>query len=171
MATATSIPELGTGVSAIAIVGEPDLAVGDALGSCIFNLAALAVLDLYWREGPLLQRATATPAVVGMLGVAVTAVAAVGMFVHSATDWFSTWTVSPFTIVLGAALVAAMYLIYRVDRSEEGPRAAADRYGATTQLHDPLGADGFPADRTRLRQVRCAAASNELGWLEHVSSF
>ena len=132
VATATSIPELGTGVSAIAIVGEPDLAVGDALGSCIFNLAALAVLDLYWRKGPLLQRATATPAVVGMLGVAVTAVAAIGMFVHSATDWFSTWTVSPFTIVLGAALVAAMYLIYRVDRSEEGPRAAADRYGATT---------------------------------------
>ena len=95
VATATSIPELGTGVSAITVVGEPDLAVGDALGSCIFNLAALAVLDLYWRKGPLLRRTTATPAVVGVLGVAVTAVAAIGMFVHAATDWFSTWTVSP----------------------------------------------------------------------------
>ena len=132
VATATSIPELGTGVSAITVVGEPNLAVGDALGSCIFNLAALAVLDLYWRKGPLLRRATATPAVVGLLGVAVTAVAAIGMFVHAATDWFSTWTVSPFTIVLGAAFATAMYLIYRVDRSEKRPRAAADRYAETS---------------------------------------
>ena len=30
--------------------------------------------------------------------------------------------------------------------------------------------NGFPADRTRLRALRCAAASNDLGWLEHVSS-
>ena len=33
LATATSLPELGTGVSAVAIVGEPDLAVGGAFGS------------------------------------------------------------------------------------------------------------------------------------------
>ena len=132
VATATSIPELGTGVSAITVVGEPNLAVGDALGSCILNLAAIAVLDLYWRQGPLLRRATATTAAVGVLGVAVTAIAAIAMIVHSVTDWFSAWPVSPFTIVLGCAFVAAMYLIYRVDRSEDGPGAAADRYGATS---------------------------------------
>ena len=132
VATATSIPELGTGVSAITVVGEPNLAVGDALGSCILNLAAIALLDLYWRQGPLLRRATATTAAVGVLGVAVTAIAAIAMFVHSVTDWFSAWPVSPFTIVLGSVFVAAMYLIYRIDRSEDGPRAAADRYGATS---------------------------------------
>lgn len=40
----------------------------------------------------------------------------------------------PFTIVLAAAFAfaAAMYLIYRVDRSEEAPRAAADRHGETS---------------------------------------
>ena len=38
LATATSLPELGTGVSAITIVGTPDLAAGDAFGSNLVNL-------------------------------------------------------------------------------------------------------------------------------------
>ena len=38
LATATSLPELGTGVSSIVLVGAPDLALGDAFGSNIFNL-------------------------------------------------------------------------------------------------------------------------------------
>ena len=138
VATATSLPELGTGVSAIVIVGEPDLAVGDALGSNVFNLAAFALLNLYWRKGPLLQRARVTPAAVGLLGVAVTAVAAIGILVHSTTDRFPGWPVSPFTIVLGTAFVAAMYLIWRIDRSEDGSRAAAERYASTSLLEAGL---------------------------------
>ncbi|WP_024302669.1 sodium:calcium antiporter [Pseudogulbenkiania sp. MAI-1] len=49
LATVTSLPELATGISAVAIVKAPDLAVGDALGSCVFNLAMLAVLDVLYR--------------------------------------------------------------------------------------------------------------------------
>ena len=33
LATATSLPELGTGLSSILLVGEPDLAAGDAFGA------------------------------------------------------------------------------------------------------------------------------------------
>lgn len=49
LATATSLPELFTGVSAITVANAPNIAVGDALGSCIFNLAMLAVLDAMER--------------------------------------------------------------------------------------------------------------------------
>lgn len=42
VATVTSLPELVTGVSAVAVARAPDLAVGDALGSTVFNLALLA---------------------------------------------------------------------------------------------------------------------------------
>lgn len=41
LATVTSLPELVTGVSAVTMAGAPDIAVGDALGSCVFNLAIL----------------------------------------------------------------------------------------------------------------------------------
>ncbi len=50
MGIATSLPELVVGCSA-AMIDAPDLAVGDLLGSCIFNLFLLAVLDLIYRSG------------------------------------------------------------------------------------------------------------------------
>ena len=45
LATVTSVPELVTGASAILLVDAPDLAAGDAIGSCMFNLVILAFLD------------------------------------------------------------------------------------------------------------------------------
>ncbi len=56
LATATSLPELFTGVSAVAAAGAPNIAVGDVLGSCIFNLAMLVVLDALSREEPIYRR-------------------------------------------------------------------------------------------------------------------
>lgn len=53
LATVTSLPELATGISAVMIVEAPDLAVGNVLGSCIFNLAMLALLDVLCREKPI----------------------------------------------------------------------------------------------------------------------
>lgn len=46
MAAVTSLPELITGASSIVIVDVPEVAVGDALGSCMFNLLILAFLDV-----------------------------------------------------------------------------------------------------------------------------
>ncbi|MGE0716330.1 MAG: sodium:calcium antiporter [Alphaproteobacteria bacterium] len=57
LATVTSLPELATGISAVTVAGSPDIAVGDALGSCVFNLAILVVLDLMHRDGSLFHRA------------------------------------------------------------------------------------------------------------------
>ena len=53
LATATSLPELFTGISAVAAADAPNLAVGDALGSCVFNLVMLVLLDLLSRKEPL----------------------------------------------------------------------------------------------------------------------
>ncbi len=44
LSAVTSMPELVTGVSAAALVKLPDLAVGNLLGSCLFNLMILDVL-------------------------------------------------------------------------------------------------------------------------------
>lgn len=56
LATATSLPELFTGLSAVAVAGAPNIAVGDALGSCVFNLAMLVVLDALSRDEPMYRR-------------------------------------------------------------------------------------------------------------------
>lgn len=46
LATVTSLPELVTGASAVLVFDVPDIAAGDAIGSCLFNLVILAMLDL-----------------------------------------------------------------------------------------------------------------------------
>jgi len=51
LSTATSLPELVTGISSVTFANAPDIAVGDVLGSTVFNLAILVMLDaLYKRE-------------------------------------------------------------------------------------------------------------------------
>jgi cation:H+ antiporter len=46
LATVTSLPELVTGASAVVLFDVPDIAAGDVIGSCLFNLVILAMLDV-----------------------------------------------------------------------------------------------------------------------------
>jgi cation:H+ antiporter len=46
MAAVTSLPELVTGASSIVVFDVADIAAGDAIGSCMFNLLILAFLDV-----------------------------------------------------------------------------------------------------------------------------
>ena len=55
LAAITSVPEMVTGVSAAALVGEPDLALGTLFGSNLFNLAILAALDVFYPYAPILS--------------------------------------------------------------------------------------------------------------------
>ncbi|UCE72232.1 MAG: hypothetical protein JSU99_02685 [Nitrospiraceae bacterium] len=57
LASITSLPELITGISAVAIIDVPNIAVGDVLGSCVFNLLIYAVLDVTHRPIPLSTKA------------------------------------------------------------------------------------------------------------------
>ena len=56
LAATTSLPELFTGVGATALASLPDIAVGDVLGSCMFNLLILSFMDAVQPE-PLSTRA------------------------------------------------------------------------------------------------------------------
>ncbi len=56
MASVTSLPELMTGISSVAIIGEPDLAAGDVFGSCVFNLLILSYIDARIKKPSLLSQ-------------------------------------------------------------------------------------------------------------------
>jgi cation:H+ antiporter len=58
LATVTSLPELATGMSAVTVADAPNLAVGDVLGSCVFNLAILTVIDFLYRHESVYTRAS-----------------------------------------------------------------------------------------------------------------
>jgi cation:H+ antiporter len=56
LATVTSLPELVTGVSSVTYVGSPNIALGDVLGSCVFNLLLIVLLDFLHREASVYTR-------------------------------------------------------------------------------------------------------------------
>lgn len=56
LAGATSLPEVTTSLSAV-IIDNPDIAVGNVLGSNMFNLFILAMFDLYFRKQQFLREA------------------------------------------------------------------------------------------------------------------
>ena len=119
LATATSLPELGTGVSAIVLVDQPDLAAGDAFGSNLFNLLIIGLLDTFWRGGPILGRVSPTATLVAALGIVLVSLAAVGILIHHRTDAASGWYLSPVSIVMGLVFLAAMYMTYRSGQMQE----------------------------------------------------
>ncbi|MCH9040264.1 MAG: sodium:calcium antiporter [Chloroflexi bacterium] len=121
LATATSLPELGTGVSSIVVFDAPDLAAGDAFGSNIFNLMIIGLLDLYWRNGPILNRVSTTSVAVGALGILIISIAVIALFVHDATSALNSLPISPFSVVIFLVFLASMYMIYVIGRRQDSP--------------------------------------------------
>jgi cation:H+ antiporter len=109
LATATSLPELAVDCN-LARMGLPNLALGDLLGSSLFNLLILAILDLAHR-GPtrMLSRTAAAHALSATMSMAMTAVCLVFLLVPMG---FTFAGVGPGPIVLGVFYVLGLRLVY-----------------------------------------------------------
>jgi len=46
----TSFPELFSGISSVSIVKSPDIAVGQIMGSCIFNILIIGLVELFYYK-------------------------------------------------------------------------------------------------------------------------
>ncbi|MBN1858678.1 sodium:calcium antiporter [Candidatus Bipolaricaulota bacterium] len=116
LATVTSIPELTTTVTG-AWLGTPNIAVGNAFGSNLFNIVIIAVLDIFLlRRDTVLSRVRPHHVASGGLAILLTAIAMLGIVL----DWPGTWgSVSPFSFLILITYVAGVYLLYRVERDAD----------------------------------------------------
>lgn len=117
LAAITSVPELVTGISSVALVKLPDLALGDLLGSCIFNLTLIALLDIIYRPGPVLSQASSRHVMSAGLGILLSAVVvggilAGGRFPGLTLGWVSVPGILPLVLY-----IAGMWWIFRSERS------------------------------------------------------
>ena len=129
LATAPSLPELGTGVSAVSLVGGPDganLAAGDAFGSNLFNLLIIGIIDILWRNGSIISGLGVSVGIVGILGVLVIGVAASSILIHVHTDFMSDLIVSPMSFVVLVVFILALYAIYREEKSSDSEDVDVD---------------------------------------------
>ena len=97
LSSITSLPELLSGISSIYIVGNPDLAAGDILGSCAFNLLILSVLDLLVKK-PLTSVVKTDHILAGLFGIILLSV--VALAIVTATKISANFWLNPFSILL-----------------------------------------------------------------------
>lgn len=114
MASVTSLPELITGISSVAIVKAPDLAAGDIFGSCIFNLLILSVLDARIKQ-PLLSMVKSSHIVAAIFGIILLTVA--GMAIYLADETPSVLWMSSFTFILFGIYLVAVWGIFKYEHS------------------------------------------------------
>lgn len=116
LATATSLPELFTGVSAVAAAGAPNIAVGNALGSCIFNLAMLVLLDELSREEPMYRRIDQGHILTAGFGVIMLGSAGAFLLLSQSAPTFQFLHISgytPFIIILYLVAMRAAFVYER----------------------------------------------------------
>lgn len=105
MSVVTSIPEVMVGFSAAAIVKSADLAVGDILGSCAFNLCMLPLMEMLSKSSkPLLTRVSNTHMLAASLSIVLLALTGAGIFISGSI------MILPF-IALNSVLFALIYFL------------------------------------------------------------
>jgi cation:H+ antiporter len=131
LAATTSLPELFTGFGATALAAHPDIAVGDVLGSCMFNLLILSLMDAIQPE-PLSTRAHQGHVLAIGCGLALIGVAGLGLLAGPRLPAFG-W-VGLYTPVLVIGYLASMRLVFRHERHRRAQAveevAAELHYGA-----------------------------------------
>jgi cation:H+ antiporter len=81
IAGVTSLPELASGISAVTWLKAPNLAAGAILGSCLFNLALIAMMDLAYQPGRILTKAHDGHILSAGLGILMLGMVAMGVLV------------------------------------------------------------------------------------------
>ena len=127
LAGATSLPEVTTSVSAV-LIGNPDIAIGNVVGSNMFNLFIFACFDLFYRRQHLLEKAGRNHLYTAGTGLVLMAVTYVSLSFRP--DW-SLLGVGVDSIVLVAIYAIGMVIVGRVSRRvpEEPSVPAAELAG------------------------------------------
>lgn len=134
LALVTSLPELFTGISAITLVGAPDLTIGDLFGANAFNLLNLAMLDIAYHNGVLLRVASPSHRLTGWFSLVLVLVAAVSIFISSPSStmaigrsWIGWYT--PLIILL---YLVFMRVLFRSEQRQPSPQTAEPVYRETS---------------------------------------
>jgi cation:H+ antiporter len=130
LAMATSLPELVTGVSAVTVADVPNIAVGDVLGSTVFNLLILVLLDALYQRDTLYCRAAQGHVLSAALGALLIGFAGFSLLLDHAGMSPSSGHVAIYTPIIIVIYLAAMRAIHRYERRtiDNYTEASAERY-------------------------------------------
>ncbi|OEF97977.1 sodium:calcium antiporter [Desulfuribacillus alkaliarsenatis] len=116
LAGATSLPEITTSASAIAI-NNPDIAIGNVLGSNIFNVLIIAVLDIWFRRKKMFLFASSEHRITATIGTLMMVTVIIGIMSGTSYEIFGIGLTSYLLIVI---YIVGMWLISAINRKVRG---------------------------------------------------
>ncbi|OGB00823.1 MAG: cation transporter [Burkholderiales bacterium RIFCSPHIGHO2_12_FULL_69_20] len=140
LAAVTSLPELATGISAVTVAHAPNIAIGDALGSTVFNLALLVLLDVLHRPESIYKAASTGHILSAAFGVVLLGVVGVSVLLSQEQVLPRLGTVGIYTPLLVVLYLLAMRSVFSYEQR------AANQGQRVDTTHDA-------AQRLRLRKA------------------
>ena len=146
IAAITTMPELVTSVSSVALVHSADLALGTLLGSCCFNLSILALLDALYSRTPVLSVVSPRHVITASWGALLIAIVAISIIVSGRVSFLALGWVGIPSIVIIILYLLGMWWIFRRERNQ--------------RLYDaPTTSPQYDKFTTRIVYVRFALAA------------
>ena len=118
LASVTSLPELVTGLSSVTVANVPDIAVGDIMGSCVFNLLIIVVLDFLYRKESVYTRARQGNILSAGYGLALIGFAGFNLLLYRDSSIPTLGHVGFYTPVILLVYLLAMRSLYRYEQEK-----------------------------------------------------
>ncbi len=118
LASVTSLPELVTGISAVTVADVPDIAVGNILGACVFNLGFIVVLDFLYRKESIYTRAHQGNVLSAGYGVALIGFVGFNLLLHRDASIPTLGHVGLYSPVILLLYFLAMRSLYRYELAQ-----------------------------------------------------
>lgn len=137
LATVTSLPELVTGVSSVTFAGVPEIAAGDVLGSCVFNLTIIVILDFLHRGESVYTRASQGHILTAGFGIMLIGIAGFDILLAHNGNQLVVGHVGVSSLVIIALYAIAMRTVFRYERQQIAAftEKTADRYPELSLNH------------------------------------
>lgn len=114
LGTITSIPEVTTTVTG-GVINVPNIAVGNALGSNLFNLAIIGVVDiLLFTKGPFLSKVRSYHVVSGGIVVLLSVLVILGIAIKP----IPIYQISPISFIIALVYVLGIVVLFRIEKGQ-----------------------------------------------------
>ena len=138
MASVTSLPELATGLSAVA-ADLPDIAAGNILGSCMFNVFILGILDTLSKKVPLSSKINQGNILAAGMSILLLGVVSVSLFLGDKLPGLG-W-IGLYTPLIAWGYLGTMRMAYKFEkkRTPSGAEREKERPASRMTLRAAVG--------------------------------
>jgi len=116
VAPITSLPELSTGISAVTYADVPNIAVGDVLGSCVFNMLIISFLDAIHRPIPISSKAHHGHVLSAGFGILLLCIVSISLFLGDRISSFG-W-IGAYSLLFVVIYFIAIRLVYFYEKKQ-----------------------------------------------------